>query len=306
MLPNYARRYRMVVVGNAAHEVVSRIDDPHVTAVDLEDERSIDATLSEIDRFGPDVVLAFERITTWNRAECLSRLANDNNLCEMLFLLAQRNATRLTQGTLELWGLFPGAWDGATGGKVHPASGPVAGLLKAIAREMSAARVGVVCTKEGSPDEALKCFLAERSQENPDLEVAYDGTTRLSRRLREARNVTGIDSRLQLDSHSVVVATGGARGVTAVLADALLKDYRCTVVALGRSTLEAGPADADDPQAEREFYARFMREHPGASPAEMKRAFEKTRASWEAHRTIERLSALGGRVEYMARRRNGS
>ena len=70
-------------------------------------------------------------------------------------------------------------------------------------------------------------------------------------------------------------------------------------MALGRSSPEAGPENVDDPQVERDFYARVMREHPGASPAVMKREFEKTRASWEAHRTIRQLSALGGRVEYM-------
>jgi NAD(P)-dependent dehydrogenase (short-subunit alcohol dehydrogenase family) len=106
-------------------------------------------------------------------------------------------------------------------------------------------------------------------------------------------------AQVQLDSHSVVVATGGARGVTAVLLDALVRDHHCTVVALGRSAPEAGPANEDDPQVERDFYTQFMRHHRGASVAEMKRAFEKSRAAWETHRTIRHLSAFGGRVEYI-------
>ncbi len=78
-----------------------------------------------------------------------------------------------------------------------------------------------------------------------------------------------------------------------------MRDYHCTVVALGRSSPEAGPESGDDQQVERDYYARFMCQHPRASAAEMKCAFEKTRACWEAHRTIRQLSALGGRVEYM-------
>ncbi len=294
-MPNCARRWRIVVVGEAALDVVSHIDDPQVTATDLADENSIDTVLAEIDRFGADVILALEPITTWDRGESLTRLATDNSHCELLFLIAQRSVARLTEGELELWGLFPNAWNGA----VHPATGPVAGLLKAIAREIAAARVGVVCTRGRSLGEAVKDVLAERSLDHSEREVAYDGTTRLARRLRETRHLTEAAAQLELDSHSVVVATGGARGVTAVLVDALLRDYQCTVVALGRSSPEAGPTNVDDPQVERDFYARFMREHAHATAAEMKREFERTRARWEAYRTIQQLSALGGQMEYM-------
>ena len=89
------------------------------------------------------------------------------------------------------------------------------------------------------------------------------------------------------------MATGGARGVTAILLDAILRDYQCTVIALGRSSLEAGPKNRDDADVERDFYDRFVREHPGASAHEMKKTFETTRAHWEAHRNVERLSSLG-------------
>ncbi len=294
-LPNYARRCRIVVVGDAASDVVSHLSDPHVTAADLADENSISTVLAEIDRFGADVILALESITTWDRVESLARLATDNSVCELLFLIAQRNTARLARGELELRGLFLDGWNGA----VHPATGPVAGLLKAIAREIAGARVGVVCTRGRALGEAVQCVLAERSQDRSELEVAYDGTTRLARRLREARRAAKAAAQAELDSQSVVVATGGARGVTAVLLDALLRDYHCTVVALGRSLPEAGPENVDDPQVERDYYARFRRQHPRASAAEMKREFEKTRACWEAHRTIRRLSAVGGRVEYM-------
>ena len=133
-LPNYARRCRIVVVGDAASDVVSHLNDPHVTAADLADENSISTVLAEIDRFGADVILAIESITTWDRVESLARLATDNSLCELLFLIAQRNIARLKRGELELWGLFLDGWNGA----VHPATGPVAGLLKAIAREIAA------------------------------------------------------------------------------------------------------------------------------------------------------------------------
>ena len=206
MLPNYARRCRIVVVGDSASDVAKQIDDPQVTAADLANENSIDTILNDMDHFGADVILALESITTWDRVESLTRLATDNSLCELLFLIAQRNVARLKQREVELWGLFPDGWNDA----VHPATGPVVGLLKAIAREIAAARVGVVCTRGRSLGEAVECLLAERSQGNREPEVAYDGTTRLARRLRKARQVSDVVAQYKLDSHSVVVATGGA------------------------------------------------------------------------------------------------
>ena len=185
-LPKYAGRCRIVVVGDGAAEVVSHIDDPHVIAADLADESAIDTVLAEIDRFGADVILALESITAWDRVESLTRLATDNSLCELLFLIAQRNVARLKRGELELWGLFPDGWNGA----VHAATGPVVGLLKAIAREIAGARVGVVSTRGRTLGEAVECVRTERSQDNSEPEVVYDGTTRLVRRLREARRVT--------------------------------------------------------------------------------------------------------------------
>lgn len=294
-LPNYARRWQIVVFGAASQEVVSSIADPRVIAADLADENSIDPALAQIDRFGADVILAMESIAAWDRTESLARLATDNGLCELLFLIARRNVSRLARGELDLWGLFHDGWDGT----VHPASGPVAGLLKAIAREIAGARVGVVCTRDRSLSEAVECVLNERRLEGSEREVVYDGATRLARRFREAPGVTEASARLELNSDSVVLATGGARGVTAVLMDALLRDYQCTVVALGRSVPEAGPEDADDPAVEEEYYAQRMRRNPHTTAAEMKREFEKTRACWESHRTIQRLSTLGGKVEYM-------
>ena len=299
-LPNHARRYRIVVTGDAAGEVVSQIDDPNVTAAPVAAAPptaagSIDKVLAEIGRFGPDVVIAIESVVTWDRVDSLTAAAKDNSLCELLFLIAQDNAARLTEGKLELWGLFPGAFSDA----VHPVSGPVAGLLKAIGREIPAARVGVVCTRDRSIDEALECLSAERSRDDSEWETAYDGRTRLARRLREVRLGSEPAAKLELNSDSVVVATGGARGITAVLTKALLEDYGCTVVTLGRSAALVGPKNADDPEVEREFYARFMRQHPGASPVEMRREFEKTQASWEVHATIAELSGVGGHIEYL-------
>ncbi len=294
-LPSHTQRYMVVVVGPAARQVASKSDDPNVFSAHLADEHATASVLDQIDDFGADVVVAVESITTWDLSETLTRVATDNSLDEFLFLVAQRCVAKLKQGRVELWGLFLNAWNGG----IHPASGAVAGLLKAINREFAEARIGVVCTRGRSLSDALKCVFVERLQRDHEPEVCYDDTVRLARRLRRAPTLTAAFPQVTLDANSVVLATGGARGVTSVMVDALLRDYKCTVVALGTSSLEAGPTGLIDAAAEREFYDRFMRDHPTASASEMKNHFELARARWEAHQTIRQLSSLGGRVEYM-------
>ena len=147
-------------------------------------------------------------------------------------------------------------------------------------------------------DGALRSLFLERSKGESESEVVYDGTTRLVRRLRPSRSLSDPTPLVALDSESVVIATGGARGVTAVLLESLLREHRCKVVIFGRSSPESGPENPDDPAVEREFYQHHRREHGGAGVREMKRAFERARARWEAYETLQRLQDLGGHVEY--------
>ena len=293
-LPSYSQRHMVVVVGPTASEVASNFRDSNVICADLSDEYATATVLDQVDEFAADVVVAAESVRSWDLSEALTNIATDNSFCEFLFLVAQRSVTKLKHGTIELWGLFLEAWNG----RVHPLSGAITGLLKAVNRETPAARTGVICTRGLSLTDALGRVFVERLHGNVEQEIVYDGTLRLARRLRRNSHVIEAFPQVKLNAKSVVLATGGARGVTAVLMEALLRDYQCTVVALGRSSLEAGPTTPDDPEVERDFYDRFVREHPNASAAEMNKEFKLTRARWEAHQTIQQLSSLGGRIEY--------
>jgi len=294
-LPRYTQRFMIVVVGTRAKKVASNFSSANVLSVDLDDEPATATTHDRIDEISPDIVVAVESIKKWNLAETLSDLATDNGLCEFLFLLAQQYVAKLRKADLTLCGLFLNGWNG----QVHPASGPIAGMLKAVSREFPAAQVATVCTRSLSLDNALHRVFVEQLQGNHENELVYDNATRLVRRLRRPFCDAEFKPQIVLDENSVVVATGGARGVTAVMVDALLCDHGCTVVALGRSELEAGPAALDDTDVEGEFYDRFIRENPEATAADMKNAYERARTRWEAHRTIQHLSTLDGHIEYM-------
>lgn len=293
-LASYTLRSLVVVLGPTAAEPPFAASDVNITSVDLADADHTASVLSQIHEFRADVIVAVESITSWSLSESLTKVATDNRLCEFLFLVAQRNASKLMQGTLELWGVFLNGWNGV----VHPASGPVAGLLKAVGREFAAARIGVVCTRGVSLGDAFERLLFERLQRSGEQELVFDGAVRLVRRLRRSSRATEAVPQISLHAGSVVLATGGARGVTAVLVEALLRDHQCTVVALGRSSPEPGPTNPHDADTERKFYTRFLRDHPNASAAEMKSEFEIARSRWEVHESIEQLSTLG-QFKYM-------
>ena len=295
ILPNFASHFSVAVVGANANDLASSLADSSVIAIDVANAAATSFAMKQIDQLDADVVAVVESITSWELLDSLSDVASDNSLCEFLFLVAQHNIERIKRGSIELWGLFLNGWNGV----VHPKSGAITGLLKSIHREIPTLRGGSICTRDVGLADVLQNLLTERLQKDVEQEIVYDRNVRLVRRLRPASHALGTTAQVDLDSNSVVIATGGAKGVTAVMLETILRDYQCTVIAFGRSPLEAGPENGDDIEVEQDFYRRFMSENPNASVLEMKKSFELARARWEAHRTIRKLESLGGRVEYV-------
>ena len=295
LLPAYTSNFSVSVVGRGADRIVSDIDDPRVRAVDLENESSIRSELDAIRRFSAQAIVVTESIITWDVAKSLANVADDNSLCEFLFLVAQDNVDRLRQGEMELWGLFLDAWNGS----IHAKSGAVAGLLKSIRREMPSVTCGTICTTGLSLSDAMLRLNIERSQTYVEPELVYERGVRHVRRLRQTKSPVHPVPQVRLDENSVVVASGGARGVTAVMLEQLVRQYGCHVVALGRSALETGLGDPNDPIVEQNYYRQYLVDHPDATAAKMRKSFESACARWEAASNIARLKKLGNSVHYV-------
>ena len=306
-LPEVADEFTLAVVGESASQVVAEVaalqGNANCVAVDSAEAPSLAAAADQLCSSSKkmDIVGVVDEASSWELLPALAALAHDNSLCELLFMVAQRQAAQLRVGSLELWGLFLEAWNG----QVHPSTGPTAGLLKSIQREFPAARTGTVCTLGLDISAGLHCLRQESAHGDRELEIVHTPTRRLVRRLRPAIPESAASPQRQalpqveLNRQSIVVAVGGAKGVTAVMLDALLHDHQCTAIAIGRSPLEAGPDNIDSPEVEQAYYARFMREQPSANAAEMKRSFDAARGRWEAHQTIQRLRMHGGQIEYV-------
>ncbi|WP_163861252.1 type I polyketide synthase [Myxococcus eversor] len=274
-----------------------------VRGIDLTREETADAALEALG-FSPQLILAVSRIEPHAReAEVVSDTALRHEALELLFLAARRSYEPLLTGEVTLASVCVG---GVGPGRVlHPMTGLFAGMLKSVAREVPARNVRAIATSRRSLPEALAQALAELDSEEegtPSVEVCFDGEARCVRRLRPtAPPVPGSST---LDSSSVVLLTGGGRGVTAVLAGALLKRYGCTVVLLGRSDPEAAPervlhAPEDQlPGVEREFYASELAAKPGTRMPELRARFERYLAVRELRSTLVGLAKLPGRMVY--------
>ncbi len=297
-IPEFSSRHLLLLVGPQAESEARRIARPNVIATDLQSEESAMAVINEIVQFNPDSVVAIGRAGTWDLGETLENVPH-NDLCELLFLTMKNLTARIHRQETDVWGLFPGGWNEV----VHPSTGAVSGLIKSVKRELPDGRLGVLSRRSPSVADAFRGLLRERrSPDNRDQEIVHDGNRRLLRRFRpsDAEPSVESDARFALSADSVVVASGGARGVTAVTIEALLRDYGCTVICLGRSPLEDGPPDFGSAEVQERFFADFVANNPGSSLHEMKKSYQSALARWEAKETMDRLSLLGGRVRYVA------
>jgi acyl transferase domain-containing protein/NAD(P)-dependent dehydrogenase (short-subunit alcohol dehydrogenase family)/acyl-CoA thioesterase FadM len=274
-----------------------------IRCIDLTREDTAEAGLAAL-AFEPQVIVAVCQLDSASaEAQVVSDTALRHEALELLFLAARRSYERLGAGEVELASLCIGGVGPRR--TLHPVTGLFAGMLKSIGREVPARNVRAISTTPLALPAALELLATELGSEDggpPPIEVCFDGARRCVRRLRPT-DVTA-DPAPIFDSRSVVLLTGGGRGVTAVLAGALLKRYACTVILLGRSSPDEAPEhllqarDEDLPRLEREFYATELARQRTVRMPELRKRFERHLAARELRSTLEGLAKLPGRMHY--------
>jgi NAD(P)-dependent dehydrogenase (short-subunit alcohol dehydrogenase family) len=202
-------------------------------------------------------------------------------------------------------GTFGHGWQG------DPATDPTAGaglrgLVRTIAREYPDVLVRAVDvdTKE-APRKIAGHLLAELYTPDAPAAVGYTNGTRTTLRVL-AQEPLGTDAAAAcraagLDRDSVVLLTGGARGITAAVAVGIAEATGCHVVLAGRTPAPAGDADpevlaaADETALRRLLVARGMR-----APAEVAAAARRLAADTEIRATLGRLADRAASVRYAA------
>ena len=183
-------------------------------------------------------------------------------------------------------------------------TGLFTGFVKALARERPNAVAYTVLTSQNDVRTALAQLAAE-SRCRRGLPVAgYDHGRRLVPVVARCGPSSAGDPAVA--TSSVVLATGGARGVTAELLAALAREHQPRIWILGSNDLDSYPtwvfdSPAGQPPDERAEYLRRRLEDPTVRVADASREYDRILHARAARGNLDRLTHLcgPGNVHYL-------
>jgi NAD(P)-dependent dehydrogenase (short-subunit alcohol dehydrogenase family) len=202
---------------------------------------------------------------------------------------------------LLLAGGLGGDFGVAGSGSGFSRGGGLAGFVKSVVKEFPALRAHCVDLDLAEPPERLAQYLLqELMAENALSEVAWQAGRRFALTAVPLALTASSLAALPLDADSVVLLTGGARGITALIAIALATRYRCRLEIVGRSPLTdddetAATRGIEDP---RRLRRALLAEDAARAPAEIERRLRDLLAQRDLRHTLAQLRTAGGSVEY--------
>jgi NAD(P)-dependent dehydrogenase (short-subunit alcohol dehydrogenase family) len=141
----------------------------------------------------------------------------------------------------------------------------------------------------------------ELLDQNPLPEVAYQAGQRFVREVVPTELTTGSLNGLPLTPESTVLLTGGARGITALIAIELARRYRCHLEIVGRSSMPTQEEQEltrgiDDP---RKLRQALLAADPKRKPAEIEAQTRSILSDRAARETYAQVIAAGGSLNYV-------
>ena len=190
---------------------------------------------------------------------------------------------------------------------VHPDGTPtgVPGLMRSVARERHDALIRSVAIDASDLDGELAPLAESLVDELLDLDapaaLSWAGGQRTTQVVGEAVDLS-IHGDLGLGPDAVVVVTGGARGITARVAEGVARANPCTLVLVGRSALPEADEDPRTAIAEdRNALRRALLEIGELTkPHDIEQACNRIEADREMRASIAMLESFGATVEYVS------
>ncbi|MGV9900870.1 SDR family NAD(P)-dependent oxidoreductase, partial [Streptomyces tendae] len=187
--------------------------------------------------------------------------------------------------------------------KIAATEVPVVGGPPIVLQEWPDVQVRVLdCERGGRDDEEVAdAIVCELLEGGADMEVGLraDGTRALLRMVPGPLTPGGAP---RIGENSVIVATGGARGVTAAALLDLARTHRPRIVLLGRTEAAAEPAglaSATDERALTRLLAERAGDAEGSSPARIAEEARRILAAREVRATLAGLEAAGSPARYV-------
>jgi len=205
---------------------------------------------------------------------------------------------------------FDGRFGLGRGGALPVAQAGSLGFFKSLGREWRGVRVkNIDLDPQADPRTLLIGLLQEMEAADSSVEVGFDGEGRWRLALVEETLTAhgGVpDGGPLLDEHSVVLATGGADGITAEVVKRLAHETRTRLVLVGRTPL-CDPGDepeelrglSDEGSLRAALIARLRAAGP-VLPAAVEHELRRVQKARRVRATIESCRAAGSAVEYHA------
>ena len=238
----------------------------------------------------------------WNQLSCETRT---------LFLLARQLGSSLEQAARNGGAALIAATSmgGAFGTRsvdrsMQPSQGGVVGFTKCVAIEWPAVRVRAVDLDATEPIDALAGHVIDELWSfDSSPEVGYCNGVRVG--VEVVPGPAPLDRSFVVPSDAVILATGGARGITAEVCLELAERYQPTFVLVGQSPL---PPPAEPPDVatlttaadiKRALMDRLRAGGARVTPAMVEQASRQLLKEREIRETISKLSAAGARAHYV-------
>jgi acyl transferase domain-containing protein len=184
-------------------------------------------------------------------------------------------------------------------------TGGIAGLARTMALELPEVTSRFVSVSKAglSPDDLAQRVATEILEGGADLDVAIDATG--------ARTALSFDAVVPategmltpLPEGTVLLVSGGARGVTAACLEELARHGRCRFGILGRTDSDYAPAWAAGRTMEGDLQSAFIASERAAgrmpSPAEARQAAQAVAAAIETRETLAAIRSHGSEALYL-------
>ena len=188
----------------------------------------------------------------------------------------------------------------------RPGSAAIALVLKCLSKEWPEVFMkSVDVDPQDDGEEVLRHIFAECASDDGRVELGYSGGRRLVLKTSESELDLSAPAAAPLDENSVVLVTGGARGITAEICQELAGRFRPTFILAGRSALPK-PEDPstvgveDAASLKRIIVEQRKSQGQFITPSVVENECLTLLRGREVRLTLDRLGAAGSRVEYHA------
>jgi NAD(P)-dependent dehydrogenase (short-subunit alcohol dehydrogenase family)/3-oxoacyl-(acyl-carrier-protein) synthase len=226
-------------------------------------------------------------------------------LHDLAFLTLKSGFDGLGEEGSSCIGLF---LDAVPDGNVHPLGGLFSGLMKSTALELPGCLIYSLFTSERDLPAGVRQAEDESRAKHYLPLLVYDGDARKTIFLDEEPGELSADTPARLDSGSVVVAVGGARGITAEVMKTIAEHFRPRLYLIATTRLDAySPevfegSDAEFSNRRAEYIRTERAAHPEKNPGQLNKEFDRMLAARDARANLDDMARHCGadRVTYVA------